>query len=660
MDEIFNRCKTGISTVYERTKVGNKYVAITIPDERTEGGETTISWFDQLFRGGIGLYKGKTITMLIKGPPGSGKSTLATELCYRLGFEGDDASPLDSLYISFESDSEQIYSNIVNSFGWDTQNNHRIAILKDKQVKGESSFSLFTNEGKDKNKEHKTVEEKAKKSHFGIWSTNIDDWNYISEIIVKAIVGLAALIKREVPAEIKGDLKKMAKGKGDEGKSIDYVTPDVLVIDSLNIIPVNNQKNTFESFLQVSKDKDIKLLIFILDNSSAEIKNPLWDYYCDIILEMSHENKHDYYSRTIEIVKARYQEHVWGKHQLKIFPKRKKETGQEVGKLQEMRIHPFRNEGGIFIFPSIHFYLSRYKRKVTTNVLSYDRTYPDSLNDILVSLEKENNQGIPKGRCTAFIGCRGGHKSHLAYLHLIKKLEAGESALIISLRDDEEMTVNTMKHIVDKEYRAIDNKVNIDKCIESGKLEILYYIPGYISPEEFIHRIFVSIKKLKKLSPEPITVMFNSLDQLNARFPLCSKKEIFIPSIIQILIGEEVTSIFIAVDEKDQPNSQYGLLPMADLILSFSKYRMKHNTYIDAIKDVASEYDKKMLAKEEGKDSNREEVIVTVERHAGGQKAGGRGILELENCFRKDKRTSCVNFIKLSDKFDFESIKKIE
>ena len=659
MEEIFNRYKTGISTVYERTKHGNKYDAIEIPDEKNKDKKTTISWFDRLFRGGIGLYKGKTITMLIKGPPGSGKSTLSTELCYRFGLGGINEKAFNSLYISFESDSEQIYSNIINSYGWDAKDNHQIAIIKNTKVEGEPSFSFFSKDNKERTKEEEEDAKKARKSHFGIWSTSIKDWNKFSEIFVKAIVGLSALFGRNVPDETKEDLKKIVKGKGDEKVYIDYVNPDILVIDSLNIIPVKNQKDTFETFLQVSKEKDIKLLIFILDNNNAEIKNPLWDYYCDIILEMSYENNHDYYSRTFEIVKARYQEHVWGKHHLKIFPKKIKELNEEVGKLQEMRIHPFRNEGGIFIFPSIHFYLSSYKRKVAKNKLSYDRTYPDSLNDILVSLEKSNNVGIPKGRCTAFIGCRGGHKSHLAYLHLIKRLEAGESTLIISLRDDEEMTVNTMKHIVDMEYVGEENKVNIDKYINSGKLEILYYIPGYITPEEFIHRIFVSIKKLKNESPEPITVMFNSLDQVNARFPLCAKMEIFIPSIIQILIGEEVTSIFITVDEKDQPNSQYGLLPMADLILSFYKYRMKHKTYMETIFEDSSGYDKELLTKENDKDSNREEVIVTVERHAGGQKAGGKGILELKNSMREKNKNS-VNFIKLSDKFDFDKIKKIE
>ena len=662
----FKTYKTGISTVYERTKMDDdkSFKSVLIQSEKNKRIKESISWFDKLFRGGIGLYKGKTTTMLIKGPPGSGKSTLASELCYRLGQSKEDN--FKSLYISFESDSEQIYSNIVNSFGWDAQNNHQIAILKEEQINNNSSFSIFKMTDRDEYNIKK--QETVKDTHFGIWNPSVKNRKIIKDTIDIAIAALEIMLQHAVPEGIKESIMSLIKKRPLEYG--DLYCPNVIVIDSLNIIEENEQKDTFEHFLEVSEKQGIKLLIFILDNNNADIKSPLWDYYCDIILEMNHENNHDYYYRTFEIVKARYQEHVWGKHQLKIYPKKMRELNKEenaategVKALQEMRIHPFRNEGGIFVFPSIHYYLSRYKRKVAENKPSYDRTYPDSLNDILVSLEKEDNKGFPKGRCTAFIGCRGGHKSHLAYLHLINKLKNGESTLIISLRDDEEMTVNTMKHIVDKEYKEEKSKLDIDKCIEFGKLEILYYIPGYISPEEFIHRIFVSIQKLKNLSRKPITVMFNSLDQLNARFPLCAKMEIFIPSIIQILIGEEITSIFIAVDEKDQPNSQFGLLPMADLILSFYKYRMTNNNYINAIKEVdgfKDKYDEKTLKEEnERDDHNREEVIVTVERHAGGQKAGAKGILELENKMRIE-RESCVNFIKLSDKFNFNEINKIE
>lgn len=73
--------------------------------------------------------------------------------------------------------------------------------------------------------------------------------------------------------------------------------------------------------------------------------------------------------------------------------------------------HPYRTEGGIFIYPSIHYYLSLYKRRGPTANVRYAETRP-RLDGVL-------KEGFPEGRCTAFIGTRGGHKSHFGYLHLL-------------------------------------------------------------------------------------------------------------------------------------------------------------------------------------------------------------------------------------------------
>jgi hypothetical protein len=220
-------------------------------------------------------------------------------------------------------------------------------------------------------------------------------------------------------------------------------------------------------------------------------------------------------------------------------------------------------------------------------------------------------------------------KSHLAYLHILARLTGkfiggneanadNNTALIISLRDDETMISSTLDGILKNEV-APGDEWTTQNLINKNQLEILFYPPGYISPEEFIHRIFVSIHKLKK-GEKNVTVVFNSLDQLAARFPLCTKFDMFIPSIVQILVGEAITSIFVAVDEKDQPVEQYGLLPMADLILSFHKYKINKSDYYKIMPD-----------KKEDTKEQRDEIIITVERFAGGKKAGAKGLLELAN-----------------------------
>lgn len=169
--------------------------------------------------------------MLVKGPPGSGKSTLASELCYRLG---KDDYHFNSLYISFESDSEQIFSNLVNSFGWDAQNNHQIAIIKEEEKEGSSIFSIFKKTNAGKIEEKKTT----KNTHFGIWNPSIKDWNKMSDTIITAITVLATMFDRNVPEEIKDIIKQ--KPKKHPFKNL--YDPNVLVIDSLNIIPDSHYK----------------------------------------------------------------------------------------------------------------------------------------------------------------------------------------------------------------------------------------------------------------------------------------------------------------------------------------------------------------------------------------------------------------------------------
>jgi KaiC/GvpD/RAD55 family RecA-like ATPase len=641
MDKIV-KIPTGISTVYWNEVTDDKYetAKICIGNDQKK----TVSWFDELFRGGIGIFEDKTTTMLIKGPPGSGKSSLALELCYRLG----KIHQYKSLYISIESDKEQILRNIKDSYGWekDTLNEHFIAVLNDK---GD-----------------------YQDTHLGIWNPKkLKSWVNISEIVDSAFKTIAEWYKVKLSRGLIQSVKTIIINRGFKNR----FKPKVLVIDSLNIVPVDEQTKAFQHFLRITqKKKETRLMIFILDGSLSSDNNPFWDFFCDIIIELNYENTHDYYTRTFEIIKARYQEHVWGKHQLKIYPKEQERIEQDD--LKMLRAHPFRNEGGIYIFPSIHFYLSKYKRISAKGRPTYDETFPQSLNKILERASSKSNgtseAGFPRGRCTAFIGCRGGHKSHLAYLHIIHRLILGldsnkEATLVISLRDDEKMTENTMQNILTNEFPSVTK--TIQDFIRNCNLEILYYPPGYISAEEFLHRIFISIHKLKKSKhndpDKHVTVMFNSLDQLNARFPLCAKQEIFIPSIIQLLTGEEITSIFIAVDEKGQPTGQYGLLPMADLIISFHKYRMDMKTYLSIFGQLPK-YDFHDYTKDEDEQLKifREEVILAVDRYAGGRKAGTKGIIELGNEFKiningADSR-EVINFVALSQRFNFKDTERIE
>jgi len=542
----------------------------------------SIAWFDQLFEGGIRLSQtSEPRLMLLSGPPGSGKTTLALELCYR-AVKADRS--WSALYLSLDADSTEVIAN-ASKLGWENAPNF---------IEGLS-------------------EPGPKAGKVAVWGrSDVEKCDSLLDMVNRAF--------KMIPSVVDGK------------------RPNILVIDSLNIVEEAHIEEYFESYLK-DPHLAIDLIVFVLDSSGGEKSHHIWEYACDIMVRMDYVSVADYYLRTIEVVKARFQSHVWGKHQLKIYsafsePPIDAETAYKL-----RRAHPYRKEGGVFIFPSIHYYLSAYKRLRPTESPKFVPAVPEDLGKIVA---------LPEGRCTAFVGSRGGHKSHLGYLNLLHRCLAGqEGALVISLRDDEAMTISTMQTILDedmslkkaaKEFlhnmrRNEEERITPDLLVALQKLEILYYHPGYITPEEFFHRMFISVQRLKASNRQKLTFLFNSLDQLSARFPLCAKQEIFVPGIVGTLCGEGITSIFVAVDEPGQPAEQYGLLPMADLILEFKEQQcsvMEYCTQRETVAKLSSRLQQRMQdMRQMDPASGYQYVEMRVVRDAGGRKAGSRGMLEL-------------------------------
>ena len=622
--------KTGISQAFwyhnGSEKIDEAFEAVEINksspffDKKCQYDKSSLCWFDRLFSGGIRIPNTDShpTIILLMGPPGSGKSTLALELCYRIAknqirmpngkYQILNAHPIKSAYISTEVTASQLKQK-VSPFGWDEK--YFIEYKKHlyEYANNEGFVTVF---GMDAFRSGANILE--------ILNTALDYSVPIAKDIISVTnPGGGQVINTAIDTADKfrtNTLVKKTKNKLNLFNTINnarQLQSDIVIFDSLNNIPTDKYKERM--FMKISKraaDANIKVLVFILDTDAGYTNHKFWEYTSDYIIKIVPENYENYYVRTLEVTKSRYCENMLGKQ--------------------------------IFLYPSLHYYLSVYKRAGNDDQheKKYAKTYPNNLNHFI----KQDMDGLfPTGRCTALIGERGGHKSHLGYLHILNTvIVEKESGIIISLRDDEEMTRQALITILNQEeyliHKAkellctIEESSNIstyqliEKMENEGILEILYYHPGYITPEEFTHRMLISVwhhkehgngmLKCIKGNYSETTVLFNSLDQISSRFPLCAKLNIFIPGIVDILNGEKVTSIFVAVDTQDQPVEQYGILPMADLVLFF-----KRRTFYEA------EYGK-IIANMPGTQKKlHDSIVVENIRSAGGEMAGAVGILEL-------------------------------
>jgi KaiC/GvpD/RAD55 family RecA-like ATPase len=583
------RIRTGISAAYWFEPANQHYEPALLPNMTRSTMQQT-GWFDELFEGGLKIPKAgldPPLIVLLTGTPGTGKSTLALELCYRLAnpdpLAQGSQKALSSIYLTTEGHLKWTIEHAKN-FNWDPNN------------------SIFGD-----NADH-LVQIRELKSSEDL------------QRFVEAIGGAEGVLSRAARLFGLGAFKEMPapSSAAVSGKK----KTDVIVLDNLNTVRPNPR--LWFPFVNDLTQRGFRLFVLVLDTDQGGTSRhaaaaKAWGYLADVVIHMDRQYPVGYMIRTIEILKARYQRHVYGQHQMKILNGIKAERPYAARIARE---HPYRSEGGIFIFPSMHLALSRRKTIVSPP--------PDRLPTPFPPLDELLGGGFLTGRCVALAGSRGTHKSRLAFAQVLKTLadDPRSRALVISLHEDEGSVLKELSDIESSDTtrghggpRAADKRASpfVRKAVDSGRLELSYYPAGFIAPEEFFHRVQLSIARHRKAAPnERMLLVFNSLDLLHSHFPLCALHRIFVPALVELLCLENVTSFFIATTKPEE--DPYGLMSMADPVLRFARVTHRREFLTERV-----------FERQHGDAIGDEETIVqmTIERFAAGVSAGADVYLAL-------------------------------
>lgn len=564
------------------------------------GDGEPVYWLDRLLNGGIRVPPKDQgpLVVLLAGSPGAGKSLLLQQILFARAKRNIDenvpqVAEAASLYICTETSPAKVIANL-----------HQL----------------------------------------GYESKSQDPWCLIGELLLQGVVGFnppgkfPLMILADGGAGIVG-------GSGDQlADVVDRVwkrlstVPDapamypiveipVLAIDSLNVFPAQTRMDTLAKL----RDKlsewrwRPRILFLVLDTPTADASE--WQFIADMVIRIDKESSVDQYLiRSLEIEKARFQKHAFGKHLAKII---QDPIDHGIRKLNTDEDGPRPNirEGGVFVMPGLHFVLSKL-RKVegahsliapgsTTNATSNKST---SQNEAIggvgtvgtptvpsvgwpcagpfkmseLNLPDTNRwtgwaphgAGIFKGNGTrrssywwpvrGLFELVGGGMPLDRCVALVGPRGPGRGRIAYKfLIDAAQAGQPTVVVSFRDERDAVPGVIETicprkDRDSKWAEPHVVFMRPGFVRAEEVFHKILTAVGEYG-----PTRLILNAVDNWEATHGLLAESKVFIPTLIDFLEVQKIASMIVCVTgEGSSGLAQEALFAQAAAVLEVDYKRI--------------------------------------------------------------------------------------
>ena len=604
-----------------------------------------IYWLDELLHGGLRRPEKlcRPLVVLLSGPPGAGKSLLAQQMLWSAAHEtvrehGDEPGQwFRSVIISTETPASAIAENLANlgfepthgqtaifwCGGYIYDERHPFCLQAFPALTG--STASVAQDAPSAVAAQDDAQPRTGVPHVPlvilspIRSGEPQPWTYESFI-----------------SQISGCWKILAE-------PTNLMIPDVLAIDSLNVLPERIERRKerdrkendkghqaeteteremdsvaviYDRLLRLVGDR-LKILILIVDTpsstSTSSTQHRYWEYVADVIIKLDSTHLDDsYFSQWLEIVKTRFQPHILGRQLVKVFPF-EGQLGDTQPVIDKEGARPHLIRGGFFVFPSEHYVLSRIRTGhplITLAAAPPSRLQyavapvapgapaPSGPGDIALptdvpqagSWTPERTDAAlnwPVPWCYELVG--GGGVPLRSTTAIVGRRGTHKSHFAYQFLLD---GVANSERTLTVSFR--DNPDNVYATL--GRISQAPQYSDYDLTPNKIHGLnsviyqrpgYVTPQEfLHRLIAEvgehhPTRVMVGAIDQWSAAYPLLAKSSILLPAIIDFLNTHGAASMIIGVEGSGHAIDWSGLTSKAEVVLAFEYVA------IDWVRDAA-------------------------------------------------------------------------